>query len=214
MYKLIVLYFLSLSLAMNAQVPVKDEPRHRPVLENEYIRVLDVWLQPGDTTMYHIHATPSLFVVLNTAATTSQIQGGRWTSDKYSDIKTWYRSFAGDTLIHRVANIDTVAFHVNDIEILSHFDTSVRRMPLEFPLLFENDRSFAYKLVTGSFPTRRISGRGPLIAAAVDGQVLFHDVNEKKVSSIQEGRYVYVPPGKTFYFSSPGAVQMILFEIK
>jgi hypothetical protein len=214
MYKFFVLYFVSLSLATNAQVPVKDEPRHKPVLENKYLRVLDVWLQPGDTTMYHVHATPSLFVVLNSAATTSQIRGASWTNDKYSEIKTWYRSFAADTLIHRVANVDTVAFHVNDIEILSQFDTAVRRSPLEFPVLFENDRSLAYKLASTSFPTKRINGRGPLVAAAVSGQATFHDVTEKKITRVQQGQHLYIPPGKVFYFSSPGGAEMILFEIR
>ena len=62
MYKI---YFILLAfhsfLFANAQPAVKDEPRHHNVFENEYIRILDVFLPPNDTTQYHIHSTPSVF---------------------------------------------------------------------------------------------------------------------------------------------------------
>ena len=45
-----------------AQPAVRNEPRHHNVFENDYIRVLDVYLAPDDTTQYHIHATPSVFI--------------------------------------------------------------------------------------------------------------------------------------------------------
>ena len=45
-----------------AQVPVREEPHHKPVLENDYVRLLDVHIKPGDTTLYHIHAAPSVIV--------------------------------------------------------------------------------------------------------------------------------------------------------
>src|SRR5215218_212725 len=116
MNKDIVLLLLIISFCITAfsQVPVREEPRHKPVLQNKYIRLLDVWLPPGDTTMYHIHSTPSLFVVLTSTLTTSQTRGGPWVSDRSNAGKTWYRSFINDTLVHRVSNIDTAAFHVND----------------------------------------------------------------------------------------------------
>ena len=61
-----------------AQVAVREEPRHHPVLQNKYIRLLDVWLPPGDTTLYHIHETPSVFVILSHTITGAQIKGGNW----------------------------------------------------------------------------------------------------------------------------------------
>ena len=48
-----------------AQVPVREEPHHKPVLENNYVRLLDVHLNAGDTTQYHIHATPSVIVFIS-----------------------------------------------------------------------------------------------------------------------------------------------------
>ena len=51
---------------LSAQVQVSKEPLHKKVLENKYIRLLDVWMQPGDTSLFHIHSTPSVFVHFTT----------------------------------------------------------------------------------------------------------------------------------------------------
>ena len=73
---------VGMSIYTVAQVPVREEPRHKPVLENEYFRLLDVWLSAGDTTMYHIHATPSLFVILSSTRTASQMKDSSWGSEE------------------------------------------------------------------------------------------------------------------------------------
>src|SRR5687767_7354840 len=84
-----------------SQVQVSKEPRHKPVLQNEYVRLLDVWLPPGDTTFYHIHSTPSLFLYLTSNRTSSQVLGGEWVHDSAIAGKAWYRSFTPDSLVHR-----------------------------------------------------------------------------------------------------------------
>src|SRR5689334_22319124 len=154
---LFTLLTLVLFITTFAQVPVREEPRHKPVLQNKYIRLLDVWLPPGDTTMYHIHATPSLFVVLSSTLTTTQIKGGNWASDRSAAGKTWYRSFVNDTLVHRVANIDTSSFHVNDIEILSSFNAAAKKPALSFPVLIDNERAIAYQLKSESLNNKVIT---------------------------------------------------------
>ena len=110
------------SIAARAQVPVREEPRHKPVIQNKYIRLLDVWIPPGDTSLFHIHSTPSLFLHFTDRNIASQIKGKDWVNEKTMAGKTWYRSFVNDTLIHRVSNVDSLPFHVTDIEILSAYN--------------------------------------------------------------------------------------------
>ncbi|MGK2961823.1 MAG: hypothetical protein ACSLFK_06695 [Gemmatimonadaceae bacterium] len=45
-----------------APIPVHAEPRHRMVWEAGSIRVLDVQVPPGDTSLYHIHDAPILYI--------------------------------------------------------------------------------------------------------------------------------------------------------
>src|SRR5687768_18084674 len=134
-YSCIGLLFCSSTII--AQVQVSEEPMHRNVFQNKYIRVLDVWLQPGDTTEFHIHSTPSLFLHLTTTEIATQMQGEEWVSDKNIAGKVSYRSFSPDILIHRVTNRDTMLFHVTDMELLSVFNPDPNKplQPLPFPVI-------------------------------------------------------------------------------
>jgi hypothetical protein len=203
--------------ATAAQVQVSEEPLHKPVLQNEYIRLLDVWLQPGDTTWFHIHSTPSVFLHFTSTAIASEAEGEDWVNEQSVPGKAWYRSFTPDTLIHRVTNVDTVPFHVNDIEMLSFYDTLTYRKKLYFPLLFENERVAVYSLTRKYYTTGIVKDRGPVIAELVSGDMVYYTntlTNQK--TEIKAGEYLYIDPGTSFYFSFKGKenVNMVLFEIK
>jgi quercetin dioxygenase-like cupin family protein len=53
-------------------VPVHEEPRHRLVFDSPNTRILDVQIVPGDTTLYHTHSHPILYVTISTSKTSSQ----------------------------------------------------------------------------------------------------------------------------------------------
>ena len=203
------------SIAARAQVPVREEPRHKPVIQNKYIRLLDVWIPPGDTSLFHIHSTPSLFLHFTDRNIASQIKGKDWVNEKTMAGKTWYRSFVNDTLIHRVSNVDSLPFHVTDIEILSAYKPTAQLKPLPFTVLLDNEKAFGYQLTSSSFNKNNINGRGPMIAELVSGkEVLFYDTEKKKSTPIKTGKYLYIKPGSSFYFSANTEVNLVLFEIK
>lgn len=106
------------SLLTTAQIPVRDEPRHHNVFENRFARILDVYLGPGDTTMYHLHNTPSVFIVLTNTNVGSQLMSKQ--SQKGANItgEVSYDSL-NTPRTHRVWNEDTSWFHVMDIELTS-----------------------------------------------------------------------------------------------
>ena len=211
--------FSFLAAQLNAQVPVREEPMHHPVLQNKYVRLLDVWIPPGDTSLFHIHATPSLFIELSNGILGSQIKGAGWVNDKAIAGKTWYRSFKHDTLVHRVCDPDSSPLHLNDIEILSSYRSNKLRplKSLPLPLLYENERAFAYQLNNSSLNGEVIKDRGPMVAELVSGDgVNFISVDTKQTTPIIAGKYLYIEPGKQFHFSKTGAgeINMVLFEIK
>jgi mannose-6-phosphate isomerase-like protein (cupin superfamily) len=84
-------------------------------------------------------------------------------------------------------------------------------------LLFENEKSFAYQLKRTDFKKEIISGCGPMIAQLATGDsVTFIDILENESKEIKTGKYLYIPPGATFYFIAGKAkdIILILFEIK
>jgi quercetin dioxygenase-like cupin family protein len=218
--KKIIAFFAILLLyssATTAQVPVSKEPRHKKVIENKYIRLLDVWIKPGDTTQFHIHATPSLFLHFTNTAVCSQIKGKDWVTAKNTAGNASYRSFVNDTLVHRVSNCDTVPFHVTDIELLSPYQPATQLNPLPFTALFDNEKAIAYRLSNSSLTNQIISGRGPMVAELVTGdEVICYNTINKRSTIIKKGKYLYIEPGSSFYFASKEnkEINMVLFEIK
>lgn len=207
------------TVVVQAQVPVRQEPRHHPVFQNKYIRLLDVWLPPGDTTLFHIHDTPSVFVVLTNTLTGSQEKGEGWTNGMSVAGTSWYRSFTPVILVHRVCNLDTVTYHVNDIELLSYYDSGKvsTRKALPFKLLFESERAVAWQIADAGINGKAIRDRGPMIVELVSGkEIIFHDAVTGRSKTINTGQYLYIDPGTSFYFTGADAagLNMIIFEIK
>ncbi|MDQ3016999.1 MAG: hypothetical protein M3R25_09835 [Bacteroidota bacterium] len=215
---LIITLLIFFSLPILAQVQVRDEPFHKPVLENEYFRLLDVWIQPGDTSLFHIHSTPSLFLYLSDTKVCVEEKGKAWISDITKTGYSWYRSFDPDTVVHRVANCDTVPLHVTDIEILSSYNVDQLKdiQPLDIPLKYNNEKAFAYTLSSSDLK-KTIQTRGPMIAELAKGNTVYYDnVTNQRAKSLTQGKYVYIDPGTTFYFTTndTGAIEIVLFEIK
>ena len=204
------------SSILTAQVQVSKEPRHKNALENKYLRLLDVKLPPGDTTLFHIHSTASVFLHFTNTMVGTQIKGQEWKKAKNIAGTASYRSFLNDTLVHRVSNMDTVPFHVTDVELLSPYKPAIKLQPLPFTLLFENEKVIAYRLTTSVFNKQVIKNRGPMIAELVAGSdVIVRNKKGKNLLQLKAGKYVYIKPGTAFYFSAIGdaAINMVLFEI-
>ncbi len=114
-------------------VPVHEEPRHNPVFQNKEIRILNVLLPPGDTTLYHIHHTPSVFINFTTTLTGSQLKGGTASNGKSTPGRILFENLAPPNIrTHRVWNDDRDTFHVIDVELL-YKDSGFSHQPLALP---------------------------------------------------------------------------------
>ena len=70
---------LSVGVAQSEKVvPVHEEPRHHLVFEAPATRILDVQIPAGDTTLFHTHSDPILYVSMSQSRTRSQSLGGEW----------------------------------------------------------------------------------------------------------------------------------------
>jgi len=133
MKKIIVLFFLHGIgyLTFAQEVPVSKEPRHHPVFENKKVRVLNVLLPAGDTSLYHLHSTPSVFISLSTTKTAAQLKGAQPMPFGLSTQgNIWFENLnPPHTRIHRVWNEDTSTFHVVDAELFTD-DSPFTNKPL------------------------------------------------------------------------------------
>ena len=141
----------------------------------------------------------------------------RCTTNRNTQGNASYNSFVNDTLVHQVSNCDTVPFHVSDIEILSSYKPTAALKPLPFTVLFDNEKAIAYRLSGTVFNSQLINGRGPMLAQLVAGnEVICYNTKNKRSATIKTGKYLYLQPGSSFYFSAKGneKINLVLFEIK
>lgn len=60
----IVLSLCCFTLQAEDWVPVYEEPRHKPVFENDHAMILNVFLPPGYVSLYHEHRLDLLYVTI------------------------------------------------------------------------------------------------------------------------------------------------------
>jgi hypothetical protein len=134
---------------LQAQILVHEEPRHRPVFQNKEIRILNVRVAPGDTSLYHMHTTPSFFIRLTNTITGSQVQGEAKKAGKSQSGEIRFEYLAPpNNRVHRVWNADKDTFHVMDVELLMK-NADFDKKPMTLPnLKLEIDTTWvrAYRL--------------------------------------------------------------------
>jgi hypothetical protein len=197
-----VFLFLIVFIILNssfAQVSVKDEPRHHNVFENNFVRILDVSIKPGDTTLYHIHSTPSVFIHFTKTKVGSNIINQPASSNvniigniNYDSLKT--------PRIHRVWNEDTSWFHVMDVEIVNpqpavnHSSLNIKNADL----LFDKPLVRGYKLRTSAGQNFNI-GKSDLglLVVSIDEVSLSLIINAKEqIRIMKPGHFIWIQPNE------------------
>src|ERR1700693_5458659 len=94
--------------AADQVVPVSQEPHHHKRFENEHLHVLEVIIEPGDTSHFHEHALDMGLVNISGAVLKNEIPGetqAEIRNPKAGNIYT--ATYQGKTYVHRQANIGT-----------------------------------------------------------------------------------------------------------
>jgi quercetin dioxygenase-like cupin family protein len=182
---------LSQSNSAQSPVEIKGEPRHHPKFENEYVKIWDVTVPGGDSTLWHAHRNDNVVVTLAPAKLHIETLGrdpvdAEW---KFGEVR-----FSKATYIHRAMNVGTTAFHNFTIELLKPASSNPPNLANEAgrePVL-ENDRVRVYRLSlapgeaiathTHPFPGVVVTMTATEIEVTADGKSVRHPVKENDVS--------------------------------
>jgi quercetin dioxygenase-like cupin family protein len=190
---LVIIPIAVLSQSNSAQSPVeiKGEPRHHPKFENEFVKIWDVTVPGGDSTLWHAHRNDNVVVTLAPAKLHIETLGrdpvdAEW---KFGEVR-----FSKATYIHRAMNVGTTAFHNFTIELLKPASSNPPNLANEAgrePVL-ENDRVRVYRLSlapgeaiathTHPFPGVVVTMTATEIEVTADGKSVRHPVKENDVS--------------------------------
>jgi len=194
---------------------VRKEPRHHDVVDNQWVRILDVRLPPGDTTFYHKHSTPSVFLVLGNTKTGSQtlIEPRHRTFDK-EDI--WFEDFTDTPRIHRVWNADKVPFHTIDIELPHQPGADFQGVDITgAELLFDAKSVLAFRMKTAAHIAFSLkTAPCPFVVVLLSGNGAEASVSNKQLKA--KGDFAFIAPGQPLTINNTGATeaQFAVFEIK
>jgi len=112
----VIVLLATVAVAAQEPVPVYEEPRHRLVFDDHAMRILDLSLPAGETTLFHTHDQPILYILLNDARLRSRQPGGDWVADErpltprgfvFTDI-----SYAAQPVTHQVDNVGDADLHL------------------------------------------------------------------------------------------------------
>ena len=210
---------ITYSMVTTAQIHVRNEPRHHNVFENEFARILDVYLAPGDTTLYHLHNTPSVFIVFTNTNVGSQLIGKQ--SQKGANI-TGEVSY--DNLNtprnHRVWNEDTSWFHVMDIELTS---TKQKKniVALQNPalkLLFNEQQVNGYNLELKAANNIQLpaSINGYLLISKSESDIEYKINTAVQVRIMKPSHYLWIEAGNKLAIKNMGnkTANFVLLQFK
>jgi hypothetical protein len=105
--------------AKQTGVLVEQEPHHRIVFQNRYVRIYDAVIPPGDVTLFHIHSCDSVSIAVSGGKAIKEFQGK---PPIRSDVPTgWvgFRKANNAPYTHRLTNIGPTPLRFVVPEILS-----------------------------------------------------------------------------------------------
>lgn len=157
-------------------VPISREPRHRVVFESALVRVLDVRVAPGDTTLFHVHTDRHLGVVIAGTTTWEQALGLAGTANAADSIGAIFDNSRGILpYTHRVANTDRVAFHYVVAQMLGPSGIAALALPSDATMTLDREtgdaRLYRVALSPGQSTVRHTHAQPGLMVQVSAGQL-------------------------------------------
>lgn len=204
-------------LFCSAQIQVSQEPRHHNVFENAWVRILDVRIPPGDTSLIHTHSTPSVFMVLGNTKSGSQVIVEPEKAN-FSNESVWFEGFYTKPRIHRVWNSDTIEFHVVDMELPNKNPQPIGP-PMEvagLKLLFDEKPVRGYRLTLAAGESIHLpAGRkAPILVVGLSNAAGTVRIGDK--AFIKKGDFLFVKAGEEINVGNKGDGEQsfAVFELK
>lgn len=198
MKQLLFPFLLLYVLKLNAQdtVAASKEPLHKNIFENQYVRVLELHIAPGDTTLFHKHEIPVVSISLHPVRTGGQtIVDDKGPKVSSLDRRITFDGFYQSPRVHRVWNRDTSVFHWMDIEVLTKGDRMLEP-PLAldgFTQVFDAPPVRAYRLVLKGKQKLAFKRKAPILIVSLKNASKV-TANRKRFS--KEGDFLFVQASK------------------
>lgn len=205
---------LTQPLAAQRVVMVHEEPRHRLVHETPDLRVLDVQIQAGDTTLFHTHDTPITYVTIGTSSTDQMALGGTWNNTqprtpppgRVGAVRA-VQSYAERPLTHRVTNVGGTLFRLIAVPSRRRGSVAVATGEMPGEVVAENRwfRHATVTLETGEASDYHTAQAPTVLILTQDGRVAIEHASGWVTSLEMAGQSAVVSHGERYRIRNGGA---------
>lgn len=206
-------------------VMVHEEPRHRLVHETPDLRVLDVQIQPGDTTLFHTHDGPITYVTVGTSSTDQMALGGAWNGTqprtpppgRIGAVRA-VQSYADTPLTHRVTNVGSTLFRL--IAVATRRLGSDAETTVTLPgALVNESRWFRHAAISvggGDSSERHTAAASTVLVLIRDGRVAVERTNGWVTSLEMAGQSAVLEAGEQYVIRNGGsaAADVVVVEVR
>ena len=202
--------------AQQGPVPVEDEPNHKTVVQNDYIRAYRVTLEPGQSTQVHRHSHDDVGVQLADSRITQDEPGkakGQPTEMKTGQVGA--RTITGHSLIHRVNNVGKTTFDVMDVEVLKRPEGEETKPIADVAAENPSERVYRWELRPGETSAEHTHERPYLIVAATDMELKMSSPDGQAMThGIKKGDSHWIDTKVTHRLSNAGSEPGVLVEVE
>ena len=215
-----VVLAVRLAVTVAAQVPMYQEPHHHLVFQDDALRIVEPRIDPGDTTLDHIHSHDGATVCISGSTMRSRVLGAEWgeIGSPCSTGRVTVTEYVGHQVTHRAQNMGDSPFRLISIENLKDGDWS-RTEPLAAPFtkLLQDTRAFRIyevNLRAGNEGTLHVHRR-PAVTVLVSGELaVTHDGHNELIRFDQPGRWSLIAAGESLRLTAGGSGEALAVEVE
>ena len=212
------LFMICLCPVAQSQVPVEQEPRHRLVFANDALRVLDVNVTAGDTTLEHSHLNDIATVCISCPQTRTRPRGAEWGAPRTRLLgEPNITEYSGKPDSHTLQNLGNTLYRLIAVENLRKSGWS-DTAPVSGggAKLLNQTRAFriydVHVASGASLPAH--SHTTPTIVVLVAGEtVVARDDGAQRVLD-RPGQWILIPPGESHRFTARGTEEAHAVEME
>lgn len=225
MLRSVLLLVLACPSALYAQapVPMHEEPRHRLVLTHEHLRVMDVKIHPGDTTLFHVHDVAALYVAVSASPTDFQLLTGTWGGThpaadpgrKPGDVNV-DTMYVHQPITHRVTNVGSRLFNLIAIttSTVAPHDLGPPEMPGGLELQNRWFTQSRVRLAAGTGPRWYSASSPTVVVQPVSGAATVILESGENHALNSPGSWTLVPAGARYQLTSPNAATLVVVQVR
>jgi hypothetical protein len=205
----------------SGQVPLSQEPRHKQLLYTANLRLLDVNIPVGDTTLDHLHEYDVATVAVRTSTTRIREAGQEWGPSRVRESGNLaIAEYTGTRRAHRIENIGREPYRVIAVENVRDggWSTPTPVMAVGTTLAQESRAFSLYDVrLDGNTPGTTHTHDVPTVVVLVSGAATYQGAGGTDPFEIREpGRWILGLPGSphTFRVSGTDEARIVEFEAR